>query len=82
MSPKTASKTISKIMKKIIKELEQPKIRFKFRNDLLYYIFDDKHEKLCIFHFLKQKMFRIIYDLLNHDDFYKIYDRLLSSIYI
>ena len=79
---KVVSKVISKIMKKIFEEFEQSRIRFKFRNNLIYYIFDNERKRLCISHFIKKKVFYMIYDLLNYGDFHKTYNYLLSFIYI
>ena len=31
---------------------------------------------------IKQKVFRIIYDLNNHDDFHRIYDKIINFVYI
>lgn len=66
----------------ITKELEQPGIRFKLRNDLLYYVSGDGRERLCIPHSLEYEVFRMAYDLSNHGGFHRTYDRLSSSVYV
>ena len=33
------------------------KIRFRFRNKLIYFLIDDERKKLCVSTFMKQKMF-------------------------
>ena len=57
-------------------------IRFKLRNDLIYYMFKKNKKRLCISIIIKQKMFCLIHDLNNHDDFYRIYDKIINSMYI
>ena len=57
-------------------------IRFKLRNDLIYYTFEKNKKRLCISTIIKQKIFRLIHDLNNHDNFYCTYDRIINSIYI
>ena len=57
-------------------------IKFKLRDDLIYYTFDENKKRLCIFAIIKQKIFRLIHDFNNHDDFYRTYDRIVNSIYI
>ena len=58
------------------------KIRFRFRNELIYFFIDDKRKRFCVFAFIKQEMFQIIYDQIYHDDFHQTYDRIISSMYI
>ena len=57
-------------------------IRFKLRNHLIYYTFNENKKRLCILTIIKQKFFRLIHDFNNHDDFHYTYDRIINSIYI
>ena len=58
-------------------------VRFRYKNDLLYYIFDFvDSERLCIFAVMKTEMFRQAHDFTHHDDFMRTYDRLRNSIYV
>ena len=57
-------------------------IRFRYKNDLLYFTFDLDFERLCIFKILKIKIFRQTHDFIHHDDFMRIYDRLRHFIYV
>ena len=57
-------------------------IRFKLRNDLIYYTFEKNKKRLYISTIIKQKIFRLIHDLNNHDNFHRTYDRIINSIYI
>ena len=66
----------------IIKDDFKTEIRFKHRNDLIYYIIEDGRERLCVSNFMKQKVFIMIHDLTHHDDFHRIYDKIAPSIYI
>ena len=36
----------------------------------MYFILEDDREKFYIFYSLKKKVFHIIYNLSNHDEFY------------
>ena len=58
------------------------RIQFKHRNDLIYYIIENGRERLCVFNFMKQKIFIMIHDFIHYDDFHRIYDKIASSIYI
>ena len=66
----------------IIKDDFKTKIQFKHRNDLIYYIIENDRKRLCVFNFMKQKIFIMIHDFIHHDDFHRIYDKIASSIYI
>ena len=57
-------------------------IRFKLRENLIYYASNENKKRLCVSIAMKQKIFKIIYDLNNHDDFYRIYDKIVNSMYI
>ena len=57
-------------------------LRFKYKQNLIYFIVDDEHERFCVSTSLKQKIFQLIHDQTYHDDFYRTYDRIASSIYI
>ena len=71
-----------KIIKKF-NEKQSRDIRFRLRDDLIYYVFVAKNKKrLCVLAFIKQKIFRITYNFSNHDDFHRIYDRVVNFVYI
>ena len=59
-------------------------IKFRLREKLIYYVFEDNDNKnrLCISTSLKQKIFRMTHDLNNYDDFHKIYDKLVNFVYV
>ena len=58
-------------------------IRFRYKNDLLYYTFDLVNSKrLCIFAIMKTEIFRQVHNLTHHDDFMRTYDKLRNSIYV
>ena len=57
-------------------------IRFKLRNDLIYYTFDENKKRLCVSTILEQKILRLTHDFNNHNDFYRIYDKITNSMYI
>ena len=57
-------------------------VRFRYRNDLLYYTFDFDSKRLCILAIMKIEMFRQAHDFTHHDDFMRTYDRLRNSIYV
>ena len=58
-------------------------VRFRYKNDLLYYIFDFVDSKrLCIFAIMKTEIFQQIHDFTHHGDFMRTYDRLRNSIYV
>ena len=57
-------------------------IRFKLRDDLIYYASNENKKRLCVSTAMKQKIFKITHDLNNHDDFHRIYDRIVNSMYI
>ena len=57
-------------------------VRFRYRNDLLYYTFDFDSKRLCIFVVMKTEMFRQIHDFTHHENFMRTYDRLRNSIYV
>ena len=66
----------------INKELEKLDIRFKIYNNIIYYVFSDDRERLCIFYFIKKKIFYITYNLSNYNEFYKNYNQFSRFIYI
>ena len=41
-----------------------------------------KKNRLCISKVIKQKIFRMIHDFNNHENFYRTYDKLINSIYV
>ena len=58
-------------------------IRFKYRNELLYYInFDDGRERLCIPIIMKQQIFHLAHDQQHHGEYHRIYERIIPSVYI
>ena len=58
-------------------------IRFRYKNNLLYFIFDlIDSERLCISKFMKTEIFQQIHDFTHHNDFMKIYDKLRHFIYV
>ena len=58
-------------------------VRFRYKNDLLYYIFDFVDSKrLCIFAIMKTEIFQQIHDFTHYDDFIRTYDRLRNFIYV
>lgn len=63
-------------------EVEKPGIRFKLRNDLVYYVSGDGRERLCIPHSMEKEVFHMAHDLSNHGGFHRTYDRLSSSVYV
>ena len=56
-------------------------IRFKLREDLIYYASNENKKRLCVSTAMKQEIFKIAHDLSNHDDFHRIYDRIVNSMY-
>ena len=63
-------------------EIEKPGLRFKLRNDLIYYVSGDGRERLCIPQAMEKDVFHMAHDLSNHGGFHRSYDRLSSSVYI
>ena len=63
-------------------ESEKPGLRFKLRNDMVYYVSGDGRERLCIPQALEKEVFHMAHDLSNHGGFHRSYDRLSSSVYI
>lgn len=62
---------------KIVKNFENKrmKLRFKLRNDLIYYInFDNNWEKLYIFNILKKKKIKFTYNRQYYKEFHRIYN--------
>ena len=56
-------------------------IRFKLREDLIYYASNENKKRLCVSIAMKQEIFKIIHDLSNHNDFHRIYDKVVNSMY-
>jgi len=73
---------------KMIKNVEEwdeqlVNIKFKHRNELLYYIdLNDRRERLCILIAMKKKIFQMIYDNHHHVSFHWSYDCISRSLYI
>ena len=57
-------------------------LRFKYRNDLIYFIIKNNHERFCISTSLKQKIFQFVYNQTHYNEFYKTYDRIVFFVYI
>ena len=57
-------------------------IRFKLRENLIYYALNESKKRLCVSTAMKQEIFKIIHDLSNHDDFHRIYDKVVNSMYL
>ena len=57
-------------------------LRFKYRNDLIYFIAENDRERFCISISLKQKIFQLIHDQTHHEDFHRTYDRIVFFVYI
>ena len=49
---------------------------------MIYYIIENGRERLCVFNFMKQKIFIIIHDFIYYNNFHCTYDKIASSIYI
>ena len=52
-------------------------LRFKYRNDLIYFIVEDSRERFCISTSLKQKVFQLAHDQTHYNEFHKTYDRIV-----
>ena len=63
-------------------EYERRGIRFKLRDDLLYYTSGDGRERLCIPQALESEVFRMAHDLSSHGGFHRTYDRLVNSVFV
>ena len=59
-------------------------IRFRLRDDFIYYVSDDNDSKnrLCISASIKKKVFRIAHNLNSYEDFYRIYDRFVNLMFV
>ena len=61
-------------------------LRFKYRDDLVYYLSDnelnDNRKRLYIFKKFVENIFVLIHDRLNHCDYHTTYDRIMISFYI
>ncbi len=58
-------------------------IKFKHRNELLYYInSNDEREKLCILIAMKKKIFQMTHDNHHHVNFHQSYDHISRFLYI
>ena len=57
-------------------------LRFKYKNDLIYFAIENEREWFCISTALKQKIFQLIHDQIHHDDFHRTYDRITFFVYI
>ncbi len=73
---------------KMIKNVEERDeqlvdIKFKHRNELLYYInSNDEREKLCILIAMKKKIFQMTHDNHHHVNFHQSYDHISRFLYI
>ena len=58
-------------------------LRFKLREDLLYYTsHDDGRERLCIPEAMDKEIFQLAHDRQSHGGFHRSYDRIVPSIYM
>ena len=59
-------------------------LRFRYKNDLLYYVneFNDEKKRLCIFKKLVDEIFVLIHDKLNHVEYHKTHNEIIASFYI
>ena len=59
-------------------------LRFRHRDDLIYYVdeLNDEKKRFCILKSLINKIFALVHDRLNHVDFYKIYDKIVTFFFI
>ena len=67
---------------KIYELSDSREVRFRYRNDLLYYTSDFDSKRLCILAVMKTEIFRQAHDFTHHDDFMRTYDKLRNSIYV
>ena len=74
--------TFANISLKIYEFFDFRDVRFRYKNDLLYYISDFDSKRLCIFAVMKTEIFQQVHDFTHHDDFMRTYDRLRNSIYV
>ena len=60
------------------------KIRFRYKNDLLYYVneLNNERKKLYIFKKLVKKIFVLIHDRLNHVKYHKTHNKIIAFFYI
>ena len=70
------------VTSEIYEFFDSREVRFRYRNDLLYYIFDFDSKRLCILAVMKTEIFRQTHDFTHHDDFMRTYDKLRNSIYV
>ena len=75
---------ILKMIKNVEEQDEQlVDIKFKHRNNLLYYInSNDERERLCISIAMKKKIFQMTHDSHHHVSFHWSYNRISRSLYI
>ena len=50
------------------------KIKFRLRDDLIYYVFEKEKNRWCISKIMKHKIFQMIHDFNNHENFHRTYD--------
>ena len=78
-----ALSTINVVSKSKKKLFDSRDIRFRYKNDLLYFTFElIDSKRLCISKFMKAKIFRQTHDFTHYNDFIKIYDKLRHFIYV
>ena len=58
------------------------KLSYRVMNNLLYFDNNEKDLRFCIFSIMKIKVFKLIYDEMNHFDYIHIYKRLIKELYI
>ena len=59
-------------------------IRFRLRDGLIYYVFgdNDSKDRLCIPASIEEEVFRMAHDLSSYGGFYRVYDRLVNSVFV
>jgi hypothetical protein len=57
-------------------------IEFISRNDLTYYVSEDKISRLCISWFMKKDIYQMTHDDNHHCEFHRAYARIAESLYI
>ena len=74
---------ITNIAERTSNNLQRVDLRFKLREELIYYTnFNNERKRLYIFNSLEKKVFKLIYDRQHHESYYRTYDRISNSIYL
>lgn len=67
---------------KIIKTTRLPEIPFVLKNEFIYHVNNEKKLRLYISSNMKQKIFKQVHDLSNHEKYHKCHDKLSHTIFI